>query len=183
MGTTYRYIAHPHAPNEVIGWFRGLGAPPEEKSSKRGSWLHFRSIGPLVYGADGRIDARRSPVVTLFWPRVRRGVLWTVGEVHFLATPLRQSFPALHRLSVSFKKWLECFDCVFSNKPGRIINDWAYYLEGSIQNRDPPIYALPGGLEALRSGQYFVADDDTDFRLDKLCAALRLRGVQCTGDL
>jgi len=181
MGTTYRYIANPHAPDEVIGWFRALRTPPEEVPSERFAWLHFRSIGPIVHDADGRVDPCRSPVVTLFSPRVRRGILWTVGEVHFLPTPLRRSRPALHRVSSSFKKWLEGFDCVFSHEPG-VTNEWSYYLEGSVQNWDPPIYALPSGLEALRSGQYFVAEEDNDFRLDKLCAALRLRGVQCTGN-
>ena len=180
MGTTYRYIADPSLPDPVAEWFSALDAAPEAIKAERGAWLYFRSMGPLTEAADGSIDTKRSPLISLFPPRVRRGILWTVGEVHFLPTPLRSTYPALHAISSALKRWLEKFECVYSNKPGHH-NDWDYYLEGSVRNYDPPVYALAGGLEALRSGRYFVSDHDNAATLDKLCSMLRLRDVHCTG--
>ena len=52
-------------------------------------------------------------------------------------------------------------------------------LEGSVRNYDPPVFALPSGLDALNSGRYFVDHRDNAYVLDKLCKALRLRGIQC----
>ena len=134
-------------------------------------------MGPLEHHDDGAIDPKTSPVVTIFEPRIRRAVLWTVGEVHFFSTPLRRLFPELHRLSSSFRQWLESQDLVFSNRGNS--NPWNCFLEGSVQNHDSPGYALPGGVEALSNGQYFVAEGDTAFMLDKICKALRLRGISC----
>ncbi len=57
--------------------------------------------------------------------------------------------------------------------------EWSYYLEGSVKNYDPPVFALPSGFRALKAGQYFVAEDDTATRLDELCSSLRLRGIHC----
>jgi hypothetical protein len=177
VGTTYRLICDPRSPNPVLEWFRALQDAPEEIQVDGGLWLLFRSSGALAKTADGSIDVKRSPLVSLFLPTVRRKILWTVGEVHFLPTPLRSAFPKLHGVSTSLKKWLEAFDCVFSNR-ARHRNEWNHYLEGSIRNWDSPVYALAGGLEALRRGQYFVAVEDTDFVLDRVCSTLRLRGVQ-----
>jgi hypothetical protein len=176
VGTTYRFIEAPGHSSTVLDWFRSLPRPPAEHPSARGIVLHFQELGPLAQRQDGTLDPARSPVATLFLPRVRRGVLWTVGEVHFLATPLRRLFPELHRISARFKKWLATHECVY---PGRTPqgSEWDYTLEGSIKNYEPPVFAFPSGLEALRSGQYFVAEDDNEFVLDKLCAALRLRGI------
>jgi hypothetical protein len=180
MGTIYRFIADPSQPNPITEWFNRLAKPPEPVNGQddRGLWLYFRHMGALSRAADGSLDVRRSPLVTVFPPRVRRGILWTVGEVHFLPTPLRETFPELHKVSMSLKGWLESFSCVYSNKPGHQ-NDWNYYLEGAIKNFDPPVYALGGSVEALQRGQYFVAEDDNDAVLDKLCAKLRLRDVHC----
>lgn len=177
MGTTYRFICDPRAPNPVLEWFRVLKDAPEDIEVEGGLWLYFRLFGALAKTADGSIDVKRSPLVSLFLPTVRREILWTVGEVHFLPTPLRATFPKLHATSASLKKWLEPFDCVFSNRAGHR-NEWNHYLEGSVRNWDSPIYALPGGLEALRRGQYFVAVEDTDFVLDRVSSTLRLRGTQ-----
>lgn len=178
MGTTYRFIADPHESSEVLGWFRSLPHPPVEVQGPGCLWLHFVSDGPLSLGPEGVVDPKRSPVASLFLPRVRRGALWTVGEVHFLASPVRQRFPGLHKVSSAFDKWLSSHECVYSSKPD-FQGEWNYYLEGSVKNYDPPVFALPSGLSALRAGQYFIADGDTAARLDTLCASLRLRGVQC----
>ncbi|ARN22296.1 hypothetical protein A4W93_21655 [Piscinibacter gummiphilus] len=131
----------------------------------------------MNFNADGRVDAKASPVASIFLPRIRRGALWTVGEVHFLATPLRERFPAVHKISTAFSKWLSTQECVYSNK--RKINPFSYYLEGSVQNHDPEVFAFESALSALNAGQYFVTEDDTEFRLDAICKMLGLRGVEC----
>ena len=180
MGTTYRFIADPCEPSEVLAWFRTLPSPPEEIQGNGCLWLFFSKEGPLARaGADGAVDPKQSPVATVFIPRVRRGVLWTVGEVHFLATPLRQRFPGVHKVSSAFGKWLSGHECVFSNQPG-FNGEWSYYLQGSVKNFDPPVFALPSGFRALKAGQYFVAEDDTVARLDEVCSSLRLRGIHCS---
>jgi hypothetical protein len=177
MGSTHRFIADPSEQSEALNWFRSLGEPPVETLSERGLVLSFPAYGTLSYGSGGGIDPRSSPIVTVFLPRVRRGQLWTVGEVHFLASNLRQQFPDLHKVNVVFGKWLAQHECVFSNR--RPDNPYSYYLEGSVQNYDPPVYAFESGLQALKNGRYFVTDDDTEGRLDALCKALHLRGVEC----
>lgn len=176
MATSYRFLADPQHSSEVMQWFRALNAPPVEAAVDRTLVLYFKECGPLAYDANGAIDAKASPVVTVTAPRVRRGILWTVGEVHFRATPLRKRFPVLHDISSAFSQWLAAHDCVYPSDSSEII----YYLEGSVRNSDARIFALDSGLEALRAGRYFVADDDTEFVLDKLCQSIRLRGVRCT---
>src|SRR5918995_2936300 len=178
MGTTYRFISDPAQSDPVAKWFRALDDAPQETRVEGGIWLYFQSMGALAKAADGSIDVKRSPLVSLYLPTVRRGVLWTVGEVHFLPTPLRSTYPRLHAISTSLKKWLETFECVFSNQPAHH-NEWNYYLEGSVRNDESPIYALAAGLDALRRGRYFVAAADNDFILDKLCSTLRLRDGHC----
>jgi len=179
MGTTYRFLANPSEPSEVIAWYRALAPSPVEVQGRNGLWLYFKNEGPLIGGDNGEVDPKHSPVVSLFLPRVRRGVMWTVGEVHFLATPLRKRFPELHKVSSAFSKWLSANECVYSNKPS-FKGEWNHFLEGSVMNYDAPVFAFPSGLAALRNGQYFVAEDDTVARLDKLCSSLRLRGIQCS---
>lgn len=175
MGTTYRFIEAPGEGSDVLAWFRALPDSPSELVSEAGHLFHFRTMGPIAM-EHGAPVSDRSPLVNVFVPRVRRGVLWTAGEVHFLATPLR-SFPALQRISFAFKRWLSRLECIYEGPSPRPESEWAYFLEGSLRNHDSPIYALPSGMEALRAGRYFVSDDETDGQLDALCAALRLRGL------
>jgi hypothetical protein len=176
MGTTYRFIDRPGLPSQVIDWFRTRNHALEEVQNAHRHTFYFPEFGELMRDGEGDIDSEASPIVTVFLPRVTHGVLWTVGEVHFLATPLRERFPMLHKTSSSFAKWLKSFDCVFSSKPGGE-KDWNYYLEGSTRNFDPPIYALPAGFSELQAGRYFVSDDESPLVLEKLRSTLRLRGV------
>lgn len=176
--TIHRYIEGPDEPDRVLDWLRSAEGRIEEIPLPRGATFHFKELGELVVADDESVDFHRSPLVTVFVPHVRRGILWTVGEVHFWATPLRQAYPSLHRLSRALGKWLQQFECVFANGRCRY-PEWEYHLEGSVRNFDPPIFALPSGLEALNSGRYFVDHRDNDHVLDRLCKALRLRGVQC----
>lgn len=179
MGATYRFITDPSEPSPVLEWFRSLPSSPREIDTSRATVFHFESMGELVTRPDGAFDSKGSPLVNVFSPRIKRGVLWTVGEVHFLPTPLRQRFPLLEATNRAFATWLKQQQCVFSNKVS-CENKFDYYLEGSVRNYDPPVYAFPAGLSALQEGRYFVGDDDGDARLDKICNALRLRGVQCS---
>jgi hypothetical protein len=107
--------------------------------------------------------------------KVTRGVLWTVGEVHFLTTPLR-TFSPLAAISRQFARWLRDYERVFMQdaQPG----PWDYYLEGSIRNSDAPIFAHPQAARALGQGQYFIADDDNDHVVERVVRALLLRGVE-----
>lgn len=165
MGTTYRFLADPDQSDDVLEWFRAVPTPPHEIEGDGCLWLHFADIGPLL-------EPDKSPLATVYLPRVRRGVLWTVGEVHFL--PTREQFPALHKISAAFGRWLKTHPCVFTGKEQ---GEWDYHLEGTVQNYDPPIHAFPSGFEALQAGRYFVAENDTRTRLDDLCKKLRLRGI------
>ncbi|MFZ6875561.1 hypothetical protein ACO0LF_26135 [Undibacterium sp. Di27W] len=178
MGSTYRFIADPSQQSEVVDWFRVQPTPPIEVQAERSLILYFKEFGPLTHNSNGTINSQASPVVTVFLPRVRRGVLWTVGEVHFLATPLRQQYPALHKISSAFSKWLTKQECVFSNKSPN--NQFSYYLEGSIRNYDTPVFAFESGLRALESENYFVANGDNEARLEQICKFLLLRGVICS---
>jgi hypothetical protein len=179
MGTTHRYLEDPGGDSLVLGWLRTAALDLlEVPVPPHGVALYFREFGPLVLSDDGTMNPHRSPMVSVFLPRSRRGILWTVGEVHFLATPLRKLHPGMDKLNRRFSAWLRKFECVFA-KQQCPRPEWAYHLEGSAKAYDPPIYALPSGLEALHSGRYFVARDDTEFQLDRLCKQLRLRGVQC----
>ena len=177
MSVTHRFIANPTEPSEVMAWFQSLDTPVTRAATEYGHALHFRDFGPLSYLHTGGIDADTSPVATIVLPQVRRSALWTVGEVHFRATPLRKQFPQLHKISTAFSEWLSSLDCVYSNK--RQENPYAYYLEGSAKNEDAPIFAFPSALKALKKEQYFVGHMDNEFRLDTICKMLRLRGVDC----
>jgi hypothetical protein len=176
MGTTYRFIAIPDESSEVLEWFRNLENPPTEVGTEYGFVLYFREMGELSYDESGGINAKLSPVVTIFLPKIRRGILWTLGEVHFLATPFRQQYPLLYNISRAFNKWLSGHELVYSSK--RNDNPFSYYLEGSAKNKGSDIYAFKLGFDEIKSGRYFVSEDDNEARLDKICGYLRLRGLE-----
>jgi hypothetical protein len=169
MGTSYRFIADPEQSEVVLRWFRSRTPPPHEIDGDGCLWLHFSEEGPLI-------EPDRSPLATVYLPRVRRRAIWTVGELHFL--PTRDQFPGLRKTSGEFAKQIEKQPCVFSNEP-EFEGEFDDYLEGSVRNYDTPIYAFPSGLRALQQGCYFVAENDTRARLDDLCKVLRLRGIDC----
>lgn len=177
MGTTLRFLEEPGVTSSVLDWFMTLPNPPEVISRTDGSMLHFREFGPLHRRTDGTFDAKKSPLVTLYLPQLHRGALHSVGEVHFLPTPAT-AIPEIMKVARDFRKWLSGFDLVYD---GRRVptTEFGYYLEGSIQNFDSPIYALPSGWEQLKMGRYFIAHDETAQRVDQICRTLRLRGVAC----
>jgi hypothetical protein len=182
MGATHRFLAINEEVNAPLDWFLRQPDPPEAHHSPDGYVLYFRSVGPLARLPNGSdIDVSRSPLVSLFPPVRKRGILWTTGEVHFLPTPLRRTCPALDALSQRFRKWLLGFELVFT-RDRAWHGEWNYYLEGDIQDKDLSLYALPLAARALKEGQYFVDLSATENRLDVLCRALRHRGVYCTPD-
>jgi hypothetical protein len=169
MGTTYRFLATVEEASAVLDWLRSLREQPIESVREDGSLFHFRAFGPLDS------DAKNSPVVTVLLPVQKRGALTTIGEVHFLATPL-SAFPELNRINKRFREWLCEKPCVYSHRP-EFVHEWDYFLEGSAKNDDSDIHALPEGMAALQRGSYFVAGDDNDGVLDRVCQTLELRGV------
>lgn len=158
----------------VLQWFRALDPPPREIVNARGLILYFADIGPLADTQDGDVDSKNSPLVLIDPVAIRRGVLWTCGEVHFLASRTGAA-RQLDRVQRKFRAWLQSFDCVF-NERAREPGPFDYWLEGSIRNFGS-VWALPSALEELRRDRYFVANNATEFQLDALCKQLALRGV------
>ncbi len=126
---------------------------------------------------DIEIDQEKTPFVFIEKPQRRLGTLWTNSEVYFSATPLKQQFPALQKISNAFGKWLQQFELVFTQKESEKF-DLKYYLEAGIQNYSEEVYALPHALAALRAGQYFVSNRASSSHLSTLAKTLRLRGYQ-----
>jgi len=177
VATTYYFIESPHGPTAVLDWLRRQDDVSQEFPKDGAMMLCFRGAGQLGRKANGEFDVSLSPLVTVVPPKVRRGALWSVGEVHFLAKNAASTFPLLDSIRRRFEKWLGSHPIVFDQ--GDPQGDYAYYLEGSIRNIAPKVFALPSGLDAIKSEQYFIAHDDNDFVLDRVCQALRLRGIEC----
>ena len=161
-----RFIEDPSHPSTVLEWFQRQEFVPEESAFDWGVALVFRSIGSLQYGPDGSIHL----------PKVRRQILWTVGEVHFRPSPLSQ-FPKLATLRRSFLRWFEGCPIIYEQHPAGE-HKFDYYLEGSAMNWGP-IRAFPSGMTAIKSERYFVSCRESDGALSTLCKKLRLRGVNC----
>lgn len=170
MGTTHRFLATVEEASAVLDWFRSLPELPVETSRDGGSTFYFRDFRPL------ETDANKSPIVNVFLPLRKHGVLTTIGEVHFLATPL-SAIPELNKINKRFRAWLANNACVYSHRPD-FVHEWDYFLEGSAKNLDSEIFALPGGMAALKQGCYFVAQGDNDVVLDRIGRVLELRGVE-----
>jgi hypothetical protein len=103
MAATYYFLS---APNDhgVLDWFRSQTETAEKHSNEVRVLLHYCQFGALAQNADRSFDPSRSPIVSIFFPKVRRGALWTVGEVHF--TYKSKEFPALERLRKRFQAWI-----------------------------------------------------------------------------
>lgn len=177
MGSTFYFLERPCETSAVSEWFGSYKLIPEAYDTDRGILFHFRELGPLQVTEDGSIDVRRSPLVSLVQPREYRGIFHTVGEVHFLVTPKR-SIPGYDAIISAFRRWLGRHEKIFEQIPKPSLGH-EYYLEGSIQNIAPVVYALPSGLEELTGGRYFISDFDTNRDLTQICKKLRLRGVEC----
>jgi len=179
LGSTYRFLAVGNEADTAIAWLQAQPGSPEAIETPGGLLLYFRDFGPIV-PLENRsgVDLQRSPLVSVIRPALRRGALWSIGEVHFLPSPLRRAFPQLHAIQLRFARWLSGFDRVFTHTPSWT-GEWNYWLEGSIRNDDGEIFALPQAMEALRCGQYFVGASDGEGVLDSLSRTLRHRGVEC----
>lgn len=177
MGATFHFIASPSEPSEVLRWFQNLDAAPERVETKSGAWLLFRESGLLAHNVDGSINPEKSPLVSVTVPRVRRDILWTVGEVQFCPAPLRAQFPKLQKIQANFSAWLSSHERIFSNKARDGVFD--YYLEGMVRNYATEIFAFESGLSAIKGERYFVTNHETEGSLDVLSKKLSLRGVNC----
>jgi hypothetical protein len=177
MAKTFHFLSAPDE-DDVLDWFRSQSEVAEEHPNSERMLLFYRQFGPLTQKADGSgADPANSPLVSIYKAKVRRSVLWTVGEVHFLYKGASR-FPTLERLRKRFQTWL-CDKPIAWERKGDGLEGYGYYLEGSVKNIADTVYALPRGLAAFEAGQYFVAEHDNDAVLDRLCRSLRLRGVDC----
>lgn len=177
MATTYYFLSAP-TEQDVLHWFRDQPEVAEEHPNDERVLLFYRQFGPLAQNNDGSADATMSPLTSVLFPKIRRGVIWTVGEVHFLYKS-KAGFSDLERLRRRFQKWLQSHPIIWDRRhDGR--EGYGYYLEGGIKNIADKVFALPSGNIAHEAGQYFVAEGTGDYVLDVLCKSLRLRGVNCS---
>jgi hypothetical protein len=177
VGVTYRFIQSPFESSAVVNWFSTLNTEIEktEVSDENGLVFYFREFGPLaMHDHSNKPDPYKSPIVSIILPKIVKGKIWTVGEVHFLSTPLKELYAPLHKISLDFKRWLTRQECVFSNKPGDEL-PFGYYFGGDIMNFDSPVYSFPSGIEALSHGQFFISANLTG--IDNLCQRMRLLGI------
>lgn len=181
MGSTYRYIGTEEENDLVREWFISQKNEPEVIESNAGFYVWFQNIGNLARSETGDIDVKNSPLVSVFPVKRIREVLLSVGEIHFLTTRTSDKFPKLVTVNRKFRNWIKSNELIFSSNP-KFEGKWDYYLEGTVRNRDSDIYALPGGLQLLNQGQYFIAEDDSKGHLDMLCKTLALRGVEVPND-
>ena len=172
-----RYVEAPDTPSSALSWFRDQGLSFNEHSFDWGVALYFPHLGELRSGPDGSIDFEQSPVIAIHFPKVRRGILWTVGDVRFCPVPLSK-FPELKRVRRAFLQWFEERPLIYDHHPSSA-HSFDYFLEGSAKNWGP-IRAFPTGLAALQKGHYFISQWETDGSLNTLCKTLALRGVTCS---
>src|SRR5215475_7117580 len=92
-----RFVEATGIPCSAHQWLRDQDLAPLERIFEWGDVLYFSSLGQLHFNSDGSIDSEHSPGVAVDIPRVRRAILWTVGEVRFCPVPLSR-FPGLERL-------------------------------------------------------------------------------------
>lgn len=179
MATSFWFLASPEEGQTVLNWFKQLPEPPHIHPRADGAALFFRQWGPLVMTGTNEVDVTRSPVVLLLLPEVRHGILWTTGEVQFLAERMKSSFPGLQKVLTSFRQWLRSFPLVFRQPrlPETSGGPWDYYLEGGIRNVSDEVYALPTGMAALERGQYFIWRGVPGATHEDLLKKLTLRGV------
>jgi len=172
---SHHFASDPSEPCPVKGWFDALPERFEVLPTASGLLLHFVDMGELEKDPSGHINGVKSPVVLLVEPSIRRGALWTLGEVKFLPSGLTKAFPALARIRKGFAAWIEQQPLVHvGGRPGA----YDHFLEGGAANLQA-IFAFDSGLSALRRGQYFVAPLTGEASLDAVCRKLVLRGVEC----
>lgn len=178
MSSSYFFVEAPVEESAVLHWFRGLEHQPEETVKADNSLFFFRQFGGLEYDEGGKIDPSLSPLIRVFPTKIRRQSLWTVGEVHFFAKGSSPCGKNMAKLQRRFQTWLHSCEQIYG-PPLQSDNDFSYYLEGGVTSWTPKIFALPTGLTAIKSGQYFVNRESNDHVLDSVCKTLRLRGVIC----
>ena len=178
MAATYHFLEEPSQTSAPVDWFLGLPDPPVAVPRTDETVLFFKQHGDLVFDEEGQADGSQSPIVIIYPPRIRRGLLWTAGQVCFLTKRKSKPGPAMAKLQSSFRKWLDTFPVVGGHDSAGEI-EFHHYLVGANWGFATRIVALPSGMEALLRGQFFVNYEDNDFVLDKVCGVLRLSGINC----
>lgn len=106
------FLATVEEASSVLDWFRALSEQPVESAHNEGLLFYFRQFGALDPGV------KKSPVVNVFMPARKRGVLTTIGEDHFLAT-LLSAFLGLNKMGKRFREWLSKNPYVYSSSEFR----------------------------------------------------------------
>ena len=182
MAARYSYLALEDDQKLVTEWFAALDTEMTVNERDDRTVYYFRALAKHPLPRIDEIDQEKTPLVFVVPPMRLRGTLWSDAEVLFTPTSLREQFPILEKIRSSFAKWLKEFDLIYSPRSG-VASEWNYYLEAGIQNFATEVYALPGAMAALRSGQYFVHHRATPGVLDVLAKSLRLRGYPVEDDL
>ena len=162
----------------VLEWFDGQSQQLDVIRKDATVSIHFEDFGPIGTDESGNFAAHLSPLVSVFLPRTRRGILVTVGEVHFFPSNLARAFPGLERVRRRFKSWLDTNSVAYDRKDSHRPES-TYFFESGILNVADRITALPSGEALLTNGTYFVPDRSPELMLDILCKTLRLRGIDC----
>jgi hypothetical protein len=92
---------------------------------------------------------------------------------------MRQKFPELEGIRKRFQSWLKEMPIAWERRRDGE-EGYGYYLEGMTRNVAETIFASPKALAAYEAGKYFVSEHDNEGVLDRICAKLRLRGVDCS---
>jgi hypothetical protein len=159
-------------------WFRNCDPAPRELAHGGGSTFHFNAFGPLQRGQDGEFVAHLSPLVNVFTPTWVRGAIWTCAEVHFLTIGSAPAGKEMARIKRQFSAWLSSRH-VIADRQNPPVEDFSYFLAGSIINFASRVFATDAGLAALRSDQFVVDRSANEAVIDTLCQRLRLLGIDC----
>lgn len=92
---------------------------------------------------------------------------------------MRQKFSELEDIRKRFQSWLKEMPIAWERRRDGE-EGYGYCLEGMTRNVAETIVASHKALAAHEAGQYFVSEHDNEAVLDRICAKLRLRGVDCS---
>jgi hypothetical protein len=91
--------------------------------------------------------------MNVFLPARRRGVLTTIGEIHFLATPL-SAFPALNKVNKRFREWLKEYPGIYTHQSFAVLTEHDIArLEVAMQNT--PAMGIGNGVASRSASRSF----------------------------
>ena len=185
MAVGFRFLSCGPEDNSPTVWLEAHGGVRQPCGIEHAIALYFPEYGPVRFRPLlererlPQVDTDLTPLVIVTAPRLLRGVIWTAGEVEFLSTPLRRTFPGLHRLSKQFLAWLSELPRAHPD-PSSDEVAFSYFLRGELLNFDSPLFVFPSAMDALRRRTFFVGSHVGAAYIDTLCRELRLQGILCT---